>query len=200
MGSSASVLCLGFLGEDEGLEADSDCPRIYNNKNKNKINKITCCKGKTRLASVFRARWSEERGFKKNSDYHLGRQTFRIQETWFRKNKCSLVIHKGKEQGKVLSLLECVLLFLSRIVWCQHFVFFHIRSGVGRGTWGSPCWVLGFYIHFLFPTWWHVDFWSSASPRQLGWPPGTWYSVLEIVGCLRYIIPDRDAGCPPVRE
>lgn len=65
MRNSTSALCLEFLGEDEGLEADSDCPRIYNNKNKNKINKITCCKGKTRLASVFRARWSEERGFKK---------------------------------------------------------------------------------------------------------------------------------------
>lgn len=46
----------------------------------------------------------------------MGRQTFRIKEAQFRKNKCSLVIYKDKEQGKVLSQLECVLSFLSRVV------------------------------------------------------------------------------------
>lgn len=46
----------------------------------------------------------------------MGRQTFRVKEARLRKNKCSLVMFKDKEWGKLLSQLEHVLWFLSEKV------------------------------------------------------------------------------------
>lgn len=65
-------------------------------------------------------------------------------------NKCGLVIFKDKEQGQVL--LERVLLFLSKIMWCQHLSSSIQDQRLGEGREDLPVKSLASRVHFLFLT------------------------------------------------